>query len=255
MKNFYVYTVFISLFLFTGNLFGQDTAGVVKKKYSKTHWSGSFKVEGFYQKGNTNKIYAVSGGEVKREDGIVETILSASLGYGESEGLKDENDFYSSFTIDLFYKNKFSPFLLQLTEYSYSRDIDLRSQSGGGIKYTFIEVPEFKSSISAAVIYDYTNLREKPGNTDSRLWRLSARFKFKFTPFGDKVTLSHFTFYQPSLKEYKNASWRSETTLAAPLTEFLAFISTYRYTHDAVVPAGVKQDDHKLTFGLEINFK
>lgn len=162
---------------------------------------------------------------------------------------------HSSVTIDLFYDNIFSPFVLQLTDYNFAREIDLRSQSGGGLKYTFINIPGIKASLSAAGIFDYTNLKERPGNSDSRTWRLSARLKFKSSLFGGRINVSHYTFYQPSFKDYNNAIWRSESELSAPLTEFLAVSTTYSFTHEAVVPAGVKKDDHQLSFGMEINFK
>jgi hypothetical protein len=243
----------LSLLLIHADLFSQDTT-VTKNNPSKTHWAGSFKVEGSYQKGNTNKIFGMSKGEIKRTDGLLESILNAKLTYGESDGLKDENELSSSLTFDLFYDNIFSPFILQQTDFNYAREIDLRSQSGGGLKYTFINIPEIKASLSGAGIYDYTNLKERRGNSDSRTWRLSARLKFKSSLFDGRINISHYTFYQPSIKIFKNVIWRSESELSAPLTEFLAVSSTYSYTHEAVVPAGVKQDDHKLTFGLEINF-
>jgi len=243
------------IFLYYGQLFSQDTVRVNNKIYVKAHWSGFFKVEGFYQKGNTNKIYSVSSGEVKRSDGILESIAYASLGYGESDGIKDDNELASSLTFDLFYNNVFSPFILQLTGFSFAREIDLRSQTGGGLKYTFADIPEFKSSISAAGIYDYTNLKDKPGNIDSRTWRLSARFKFKSTLFGGRINVSHVTFYQPSFKNIRNAIWWSETGLETPLTDFLNITATYNITHEDVVPMGVKKTDQKLTFGLGIEFK
>lgn len=239
----------------SGELLAQDTLGTVKRDTVKTHWSGSLQAEGSIQKGNTNKILGMMKGEVKRTDRILESILTGKIVYGESDDIKDENDFYSSFTIDLFYNRMFSPFLLQLTEFSFGREIDLRSQSGAGLKYTFVNIPEIKASVSAAGIYDYTNLREIPGNNDSRTWRLSTRLKFTLTLFNSSLILAHATYYQPSYKSFKNAIWRSETDLSLPLTKFLFISSTYSYIHEDVVPAGVKKDDHKLTFGLGVNFQ
>jgi len=256
VKFIYTLVFFIMLWLFNpAYIYSQDTTSSVRNNSSKASWTGSFKVEGSYQKGNTNKIFGMSKGEIKRTDGLLESILNAKLTYGESDGLKDENELSSSLTFDLFYDNIFSPFILQQTDFNYAREIDLRSQSGGGLKYTFMNISEIKASLSGAGIYDYTNLRERPGNSDSRTWRFSARLKFKSSLFGGRINVSHVTFYQPSFKDFKNTIWRSESELSAPLTGFLAVSSTYSFTHEAVVPAGVKQDDHKLTFGLEINFK
>jgi hypothetical protein len=241
--------------LFSIHLCSQDSSGVKSRDSVKTHWSGFFKVEGIYLKGNTDKIFTVAGAEIKRTDRAVETIVSASLDYGESDRIKDESDLYSSATVDLFYDRMFSPFVLQLTEFSYSREIDMRSQTGGGLKYTFVNIPELKASISAAGIYDYTNIRDKPGNTDSKTWRLSARIKFKSVLFGGRINISHVTFYQPSFKDFGNVIWRSESELSFPLTDFLNVNATYLFKHEDVVPAGVKKSDHKLAFGLAVEFK
>ncbi len=255
LKKFYILIAIFGLQISAVSLYGQDSSAVMKKDSSRTQWSGSIKAEGSFRDGNTNYIYGVSEGEIKREDGLLEAILAAKITYGESDGLKDEHEIRSALTFDLFYNNIFSPFILQLTEYNYAREIDLRSQSGAGVKYTFINIPELKASLSAAGIYDYTNLKERPGNSDSRTWRLSARLKFKTDLFGGRLLLSHYTFYQPSLKDFKNVIWRSESEFSAPLTDFLALITTYSFTHEAVVPEGVKKEDHYLTFGLELSFK
>lgn len=254
MNKNHFFTFLCIFLMFSGISFPQDTSAVKKNQKPKTHWSGYFKVAGLYLKGNTDKIFALSSAEIKRADGILESIAMATLDYGETDGLKDENDLYSSLTFDFFYDRMISPFALQQTEFGYSRQIDLRSQTGGGLKYTFVNIPELKASISAAGIYDYTNLKDKPGNNDSRTWRLSARLKFHSLLFGGKIEISSVTFYQPSFKDFKNAIWRSESELSMPLTWFLKITVAYLYKHEDVVPAGVKKSDHKLTFGLAVEF-
>lgn len=235
--------------------FAQDTSKVKPHDTVKSMWSGAFSFGGFYQRGNTNKLYGESKGELKRADGLLESIFSATLTYGETDDIKDENEIYSSLTFDLFYEDKFSPFVLQITQYDFGRNIDLRSQSGGGLKYTFIRIPELKASVSSALLYDYTNLADAPGNYDSRITRLSFRVKLGVNLFGSRIMISHFTFYQPSVKDFTNAIWRSESALNAPLTKFLFITSVYRYTHEDVVSVGRKKSDHKLSFGLGVNFK
>jgi hypothetical protein len=253
LRKIYILTALFIVFTFTYSVFSQDTSPVKNQK-PKSHWSGFFKVAGIYLKGNTDKVFAVSSAEIKRSDGILESIAMATLDYGESDGIKDESDLYSAVTFDLFYDRKLSPFILQLTEFGYSREIGLRSQTGGGLKYTFINIPEFKSSISAAGIYDYTNFREKPGNVDSKTWRLSARLKLHTVLFGGRIEISHTTFYQPSFKDFRNGIWRSESELSMPLTWFLKITVAYLFKHEDVVPADVKKSDHKLTFGLAVEF-
>ena len=77
MKFYYILVFFVvSLFFISSGLFSQDTISLVNNNSSKSSWSGSFKVEGSYQKGNTNKIFGMSKGEVKRADRLLESILT-----------------------------------------------------------------------------------------------------------------------------------------------------------------------------------
>jgi hypothetical protein len=176
----------------------------------------------------------------------------------------DQNNILPSFTADLWYKSKISPFFLQTIEYSFEKEIDLRSQTGAGVKYTFLELvkedsgnsaaDKLKFSISGAGIHDYTNLKDRPGNYDSNIWRISLRFKAEGSFINSLFGFSHITFFQPSVKRLKNAIWRSDTQFLVGLTDLLSFSTTFRYTHQDVVPMGVKNDDYKLTFGFSINF-
>lgn len=220
----------------------------------KSAWSGAFSLNGLYQSGNTNKIYVSGKGEIKNSGKVIETILSTYLGYGESNNKKDNNDFYSSLTADLFYTNEWSPFLLEFIEFNYASGIDFRNQTGAGIKYSFIKSEKHKSSVSAAFIYDYTNLTSKPGNSKKETPRLSLRLKTKQFFFNGKMNFSFVSFYQPSLKELSNAIFRLESILEIPLSKQFSVNATYKYIKDDVVSVGRKRVDAKLTFGAGFNF-
>ena len=160
----------------------------------KSAWSATVSMNGLYQSGNTNKIYISGKSEIKNSGNVIETILASYLGYGESNFKKDNNDFYTSLTADLFYKNRWSPFLLQFVEYNYSSGIDFRSQSGAGLKYILIQSNDHKTSISAACIYDYTNLTSIPGNSKIETPRLSVRFKTRQKLLSGRLIFSFVSF-------------------------------------------------------------
>lgn len=238
----------VAFLLYSADIFSQesDTTG--------SDWALSASTEGLYQSGNTSKLYVNAMSELKRADRFVESILGAYFGYGESKGKKDANDLSATFTTDLFYKNKWSPFILQYTEYNFGSGIDIRSQSGAGIKYVFIEDPDHRSSVSVAGIYDYTNLADKPGNFNNSTTRLSLRLRTRQIAFDDKLQFSFTAYYQPSLNNFKNVIIRFETNLKIPLSKHFSINSTYRFVEDDVVSVGRKRVDTKVTFGVGINY-
>jgi hypothetical protein len=227
----------------------------VKAQDSISPWSAKFKAGGLYLQGNTNKFFGSAEGLITFRKGIVESILSASVTYGESDGIKDDNDLGVTYTFDLWYDNIWSPFVLQYTEYGFSRNIELRSQSGAGIKYTFVPFPNYKSSLSAAGIYDYTNYKNIEGYSDSRTFRISVRLKTKLLLFGERFLISHVTFYQPSVKEIRDRIWNSETTLGINISEIFSFNTTYKYHYEFYTVQDRKKHDHELTFGIGIELK
>ena len=219
-----------------------------------SEWSAFLSGEGLYQSGNTSKFFLQSKGELKRDVKDFEGILFISYGYGESKGKKDDNSFTSSLTGDFFRSRMFTPFLLQIIEYSFAKGIDIRSQSGAGLKYTFIREKEHKSSISAALIYDYTNLAQKPGNYNVDILRLSFRVKTRQEILNSKLILSFTGFYQPALKDFSAANIRIDFSADIPIVSNFYFRSSYLYSFEDVVSVGRKRLDNKITFGLGISF-
>ncbi|MBK8981530.1 MAG: DUF481 domain-containing protein [Ignavibacteria bacterium] len=232
----------------TGTVHSQDKIDL------KSVWSGSLSGEGLYQSGNTRKFYIHSRGEIIRADDILETILFAGFGYGENRGRKDDNEITGSFTADLFYKNKFSPFILQYLNYNFAKGIDLRSQTGAGVKYIPVENQNHRTSISLALIYDNQKLASKPGNYDQENIRLSFRFKTKQKLIEERLMLNLTAFYQPVVNNFSRSNFRVETGLSAPLIKGFSLLANYLYTFEDVVSVGRMRADNKLTFGLIVSF-
>ncbi|HMS32885.1 MAG TPA: DUF481 domain-containing protein [Ignavibacteria bacterium] len=221
---------------------------------AKSKWSGEVTFTGLYQSGNTNKFLVQGKGSVKKTSRILETILLLSGSYGENKGTKDDNSYYGSLTVDLYYEDIFSPFLLQYAEYNYSKGIDLRSQTGGGMKYLFIPHKDHKSSVSLALIYDYLNLQDKPGNTKSKEIRFSFRLKTKQIVFDKHMNIGFVGMYQPVVNYFSKANIYIEGNIEVPLTKMFRLNSIYTYTFDNVVSVGRKRADNKLTFGAGFFF-
>ena len=247
MKIVFVIPALIIL-LFSEFSFSQDTDS------TKSKWSGEVTFTGLYQSGNTNKFLVQGKGSVKKTSRILETILMLSGSYGENKGSKDDNSYYGALTVDLYYEDIFSPFLLQYAEYNYSKGIDLRSQSGGGLKYLFIPHKDHKSSVSMALIYDYLNLQDKPGNSKSKEIRFSFRLKTKQIVLDKHMNIGFIGMYQPVINYFSKANFYIEGNVEVPLTKMFRLNSIYTYTFDNVVSVGRKRADNKLTFGAGFFF-
>ncbi|HMQ68955.1 MAG TPA: DUF481 domain-containing protein [Ignavibacteria bacterium] len=250
MIKYFLFT--LVLFIYTDPSIAHDSSK--EKDSSETKWSGSITGSGLYQSGNTNKFLIQGRGELKRVNKKLEMILNASGDYGENKGAKDDNSYYGSLTADLFYDNIFSPFVLQYLEYTFGKGIDLRSQTGGGLKYLFVPEDKHKSSVSLALIYDYLKLVEKPGNTQSKEARFSFRLKTKQKLFDDKLIFNFVFLFQPVVDEWSNSNKFLNTTLEIPLTNLFSLNVIYNYTFDNIVSVGRKRADNKLTFGAGLYF-
>ncbi len=239
---------FIALLFFTKSSQSQN------KDTTLTPLSGSLSVTGLYQSGNTYKFVFQGKGELKRVSKNLETILFGAATYGESKGNKDDNSYYGSLTADLYYHKILSPFALQYIEYNFAKGIDLRSQSGAGLKYLFLPDSKHKSSVSLAFIYDYMKLVNKPGNFESKEWRFSFRIKTRQELFGQRMIINLMMMYQPVFDEFSKANLFILSELEVPITKVLRIVVNYNYGFDNVVSVGRKRADNRLTFGMKLEF-
>ena len=101
-----------------------------------------------------------------------------------------------------FIRGILSPFFLQYLEYNFSKGIDLRSQTGAGLKYIFIPDPDHKTSISLAGIYDYLKLVDKPGNSEASEARFSFRFKTRQVMLDKTPEFLILAMFQPVINDF-----------------------------------------------------
>ncbi|MFI5145066.1 MAG: hypothetical protein ACHQJ4_05665, partial [Ignavibacteria bacterium] len=110
------YIVLLLIFGVWANLFSQERSKdtVTTRAREKSPWAGNMSIRGFYMMGNTNKFYGMGTGEIKRQDSIYTLDLIATVDYGESNKIKDENSFFGDFSADLFHHNLLSPLVMQI---------------------------------------------------------------------------------------------------------------------------------------------
>ncbi len=221
---------------------------------STKHVTASIVVSGLYQSGNTSKFITQGKGELKFNWKILETIFTFTGTYGENKGKKDDNLYLGTFNMDFLYNDTYSPFILQYLEYNFAKGIDIRSQSGVGLKYTFIKDKHHKTSLSAAGIYEYLGLFDFPGNINHSEIRFSLRLKTRQDFFDGKMTLNFMTMYQPLHDAFSNYNLFIDTSLEFPLSSLFRLNSNYTYAFSSIVSTGRKRSDNRLTFGAGLYF-
>ena len=250
--NVHVLT-FLLLTIFIKPLFSQQNRVDSLSKYDNI-WTGSVSLNGLFQSGNTNKITILGKGEFKRVDGILETDFSTSYFYGIKNGVKDNNTLTSVIRADFLYDQIISYYFLQSIEYDYSKGIDLRFQTGAGVKWIFMPKSKNKTSASLALIVDNTDLVKDPRNYNDRSLRFSFRLKTNQELFEKHLNINAVGYYQPDVENFANNNQRLELTLSVPVVSGFSVNSYYLYTFDNTVSVGRKRADNLLTFGLKYAF-
>lgn len=182
--------------------------------------------------------------------------LEASLQtrYGHSEGREVARSAKGGLSFDLHPEDRWSPFLTLELERDPFRRLDLRSNGGGGMKYTLIDTERAALSLSSAAIYSYEDLAPAedghPGEL-SHLVRSSWRYK-GMRAFGDGASVEQVVWYQPLWDLPSDYLMRAETALGVQMTEGLFLRLVHSFQRDSTPPPEVEPDDHVVTMGISI---
>jgi hypothetical protein len=83
--------------------------------------------------------------------------------------------------------------------------------------------------------------------------RMSSYFSFSLRP-EETVSFVSTIYVQPLLKSPSDYRLSSETTLSLGITEKLSLTSSFKYSYDAVPPAGVPTSVYYFSNGLSVEF-
>jgi putative salt-induced outer membrane protein YdiY len=179
--------------------------------------------------------------------------LSGSVRYGRSEGREVARNLKSGFKLDVLPAAQWSPFISITGERDPFRKLDMRSNSGAGIKYSFWRAPQGEASLSAAVLHSYENFvysAEDPLPT-----RHSARWSWRFKGnrmLGERVRIENTSLYQPVWDHSSEYLLDMNTSIRVPMTTRIAVGLTHSFERDSRPPEGVRKDDHLVKAGLTI---
>ena len=215
-------------------------------------WQSSLAAEAMVQTGNVETQFFTLRGDVSTVDSVVEVGFHGEFAYGEQDEIKNQQLLLGSATVDFWPEYTLSPFLLGLAETNFQRQIDLRWQAGGGLKWLFWNDTTNEVSFSAAALFDATQYDPAAGLDDIRTGRGSFRLKGRHILLNTYLIVTHTTFFQPSLSWIKDFRWNTLITFDVPLSSVVALRASISNTFENIVPTDKKKHDAKLLFGLKL---
>jgi hypothetical protein len=178
---------------------------------------------------------------------------SGSVRYGRSEGREVARNLKSGLKFDLMPESQWSPFALVTMERDPFRRLELRSNSGAGVKYTITRSQKGSASISVAALHSYDSfISTIDAPLDSRQ---SARWSWRFKGgrnLGERVQVENISFYQPVWNRPGEYQMTIESAVRVPMSQRISMSLSHSYDRDSVAPEGVRRDDHLVKAGLTI---
>ena len=201
--------------------------------------------------GNQNLSFLDAGmGITRLETDVAEFELTARGRSGTDDGVRVAESYMASLRADAFPLDRWSPFVFASAERDRFKQLDLRSNAGGGIKYTFLREEDTEVSISLAALHNREDFRlaDEPTRTDGRFsWRFKGDHELR-----DGVRVQNVSFYQPVFDAFDDYVIQSESRLAVQVFSMLAVSTSYVYQRDSTPPADVLPDDHHVKLGVQL---
>ena len=217
-------------------------------------WNFNFGLGASLNTGNVNNCNVSHDASVTRNDSVLAfdchyRFLYSSLILKSDAGRKwEETNFEinGGVKMDLYQYGRYSPFLACEMLTNKYKGYDLKLSGLFGLKIRIYTLPSICDySISAAFVYDWNDFTDEtvlPNNN----YRISIRPKIK-QKIADNLTLLHYTFFQPSVLDFKDYIINSETKLQTKITRMLFLDLSFRYDYHSRVPAETYRHHDILT--------
>jgi hypothetical protein len=173
--------------------------------------------------------------------------------YGRSEGTEVARNVRGSLTADFGPGKRWAPFLFATAEHDRFRRLDLRLNSGAGVKRTLWRDGWDEVSLSGAVLYSYEDVSvvEAVGTGVSHTarwsWRGRARRQVR-----EGTRLEQVVFFQPAWDRVGDYLLEAQTSGRVALSQSLSLTTSFLFQRDSTPPPEVLPDDWSLTIGLSI---
>ena len=224
-------------------------------------WDGKAEANASLFFGNTRQTTfgtRLAGGHA---DSTADVRLDGQFTYSEAESAERrqyvaKRSWRAGGTADYRPFARVSPFVLGSVESSLEKRIDRRYSGGAGAKLLLLRNPRTVSDISLALLAEHSSLRSE---TDQRVEETIARYSARFRldhKVGERVTITHETFYRPEARALDRFTFTSRTSVAFSMTAALAFQGSFldNYDSEARARGARSNNDGELLFGLAVTF-
>jgi hypothetical protein len=217
---------------------------------SKNKFKYRIALDGLLNKGNVNRALIsfrnILNYEVKKFGINMNTYAATG---SQNKNLAEE-EVLNNLTTRYNLTKKFYILGLNTFEHSHLRGINLRWQAGAGLGLDIWKSDTNSLTISNAFLYESTDFTKIP---DINTIRNSTRIKGLHSFRHKHLVLLHETFFQPSVINISNITFRTNITVSLPITKFTSIRLTCNDSYETIIQPNKKHNDLQLTFGFSIS--
>lgn len=213
-----------------------------------THYALSYSSTGSINKTNDGQSYLLNN---SAKFGVKKKSVSLNFGntwvYGKQNQALTNNDFSSTLDFNL-YKTFPHFFYWGLANYNTSKSLKINNQllAGGGLAYSLLDRENTYLNISDGFLFDSSDLILGDGSPEVyQTCRNSLRLVCKFV-FSKIIVFNSSTFFQPSLNRGSDYNFRSNSTLAFKVNQWLGLTTAFNYNR----VSRTDRENLQLSYGL-----
>jgi hypothetical protein len=172
--------------------------------------------------------------------------------YGRSDGTEVARNLRGTLNAELWPGESWSPFIFATAEHDPFRRLDVRLNSGSGIKRTFWRQGWSDVSLSSALLYEHERIAPDalPAEiTHKARWSFRGRARHRVR---EGARVEQVVFFRPAWGRVGDYLLEAQTTGRVALSESLAVTSSFLFQRDSTPPTEVSPDDWSLTIGLSL---
>jgi hypothetical protein len=223
-----------------------------KRDSAKTHGKFKYRValDGILTKGNVNRALITFRNIFTYELKKITINMNTYAATGSQSKNLAEEELLNNLTIHHNLTKRLYILGINTFEHSHLRGINLRWQAGGGLGFNLWKSDTNSLTISNAFLYESTDFSKIP---DIKTVRNSTRLKGQHSFRHKHLLIMHETFFQPSVINISNITFRTNITISIPVTKFTSIRLTCNDSYETIIQPGKKNNDFQLTFGFSIS--
>lgn len=220
-------------------------------------WSGTIQANGTAFFGSSDQRVVGARSTVARTDSSFELGASAQVVYGDAKRTGEarrvsKRTLRGTVSLDYRPHASLSPFVLGTLESNLEKKIESRYSISVGAKQTLIRTPQSETSISAALLDEFTVpvvLTDDAPSTRLTRWSFRGRVRHRFD---DRLRASHVTFYMPSARTSARYLVRSTSEAHYAITRVVNLTTSLQVNYDseAIARGALVNHDGQLLFGI-----